>query len=403
MPRYLYEAKKSPQQKTTGVIVASNTQQALQQIASLGLFVISMKEDTEKVSQPAYRDPKSKVSSKELALFTRQMADLVESGIPLVRALEIREKQAKSETLRKAISEIRLACTSGDSFSDALRAQPRIFPRLYSIVIKAGEISGALDHSLRRLSAHWDRHVRVQGQMQTALAYPAFMLVAGLATFCVMMVFVVPKLMGIFEDLGQALPWPTRVIIFLSQAFTDHLVWTILFLTVGAILWNQWYQTSSGKRQMDMFRWKIPLIGRLFQKNEIARFVYTLATLIQSGVTILEALAAASETVSHPILKEDLVRSIEKVRNGSQVSSALSDCQMIPEDVIQMIAIGEEAGRLDKSLIKISETYDRDADETTKILLSIMEPVLILSLGLVFGFLVIAILLPIFEMSSLTR
>jgi type II secretory pathway component PulF len=339
------------------------------------------------------------VSLKDTTDFIRQLADLLESGLPMVRSLNFLEAQATNKKFKNTIKDIRDRCVGGSSLSAALAQHPAIFPPIFSVLTKAGETGGTLDATLRRLSVFNEKQLEIQGRVRAALAYPLLMAGVGALTVVVLLVFVVPRMAGIFEDMGSSLPLPTQILLFLSGLFTKYFLFLILAVAGGT--WAGWnfYKTAKGKHSIDQFKLKVPIFGVLAQKIEIGRFSQTLSTLLASGVSILEALKVSSDTVENSLIRGELNASYIAVKEGSRLSASLSSSRAIPAVVIQMIGVGEESGHLERTLQKIAENYEREVDQSVKVFLSLLEPLLILALGLIVGFMVIAILLPIFEIS----
>jgi type II secretory pathway component PulF len=404
MPRFHYRAKQSPTQIVQGEVVAENKQSALEEINGFGFYVLSVEEESgapPPVSSPASRSPAffQRVGLKETNNFVRQLADLLESGISMVRALDLLQSQTPNKKLKAAIGDIRDRCVGGSSLSEAINASRDVFPHLFVVLSKAGETGGTLDLTLRRLSIFNEKQLDIRAHVRMALAYPTLMVIVGALTILILLVFVIPRMAGIFEDLGNSLPLPTQILLFVSGLFTRYFVG--LTVVLGAVGWASWlfYRTPAGRRWADQVKLELPLFGELTKKVEIARFLQTFATLLENGVSVLESLKVASDTIDNMLLKNELDSCYAAVKGGERLSASLTTSRVIPPIVIQMIGVGEESGRLEKTLQKIAENYERETDQAIKILLSLLEPSLILVLGLVVGFMVIAILLPIFEIS----
>ncbi|MFA4982298.1 MAG: type II secretion system F family protein [Candidatus Omnitrophota bacterium] len=403
MPKFIYEAKKSPTEHIKGSLVADTKAAAIQKISQMGLFLVSIGEEDDILSKSAgggsyffYR-----VSLKDITDFTRQLSDLLESGLTIVKALEILYNQTGNKTLKKVIEDVREVCVSGKSLSEALARHPKVFSNLFVSMIRSGETGGAMENILMRLSDFNEKQLDIQTKIKTALAYPVLMSLVGLATIIVLMTFVIPKMTVMFSDLGQAMPLPTQALLLISGLIRDYW-WLILgFVFAIAMTVMKVYKTRDGRLAIDKFKLNLPIAGQLTRKVEIARFSRTLATLLENGVPILESLKVVSETIENALMRRDIEETYNAVREGSSLANGLHRSQTIPPAVINMISIGEEGGHLEKSLFKVAQGYERESDEAIKIMMSLLEPLIILTLGLVVGFIVIAMLLPIFEINFL--
>lgn len=405
MARFLYEAKKNPKDTVKGVLVADNRSAAIQKIAGMGYYLVSIDEESAAVQQAegAASGMFGRISSKDIANFTRQLSDLLESGLTIVRALDLLHDQTSNKRLKYVIMDVRDFCVAGNPLSGALGRHPRVFSNLYVSMVRSGEMGGALENILKRLSDFGEKQLEVETKIKTALAYPILMSVVGLVTIIVLMTFVIPKMMVMFSDLGQALPLPTQILLFISNTVKNYWwVIAIVIFFIGAFLVKT-YATKEGRLAMDRMKLKMPIFGQLIMKVEIGRFARTLATLLENGVPILESLKVTSDTINNAVMKEELERAYGAVKEGASLSKGLFNSKVIPPVVVNIIAIGEEAGHIERSLFKVAQGYDRESDEAVKMMMSLLEPALILTLGVVVGFIVIAMLLPIFEINFMTR
>jgi type II secretion system protein F len=405
MARFIYEAKKNPKDIVKGVLVAESKAGAIQKIAQMGYFIISLEEEAalDKSRDKGMAAMFGKVSLKDLADFTRQLSDLLEAGLTIIKALELLENQTQNKKFKAVIVDIRDFCIGGSPLSAALRRHPKIFSNLYVSMIHSGEAGGALEKILRRLSDFSEQQLEIQTKIKTALAYPVLMSFVGLATIVVLMTFVIPKMMVMFADLGQALPLPTQILLIISNIVRNY--WWVLALIVAfayAFL-KKAYDTPEGRLSIDKTKLKLPLFGQLMMKVEIARFARTLATLLENGVPILESLKVTSETIDNAVIKAEVEKAYDAAREGSSLANGFNNSVVIPPAAVNMIAIGEEAGHMERSLFKVAQGYERESDEAIKIMMSLLEPALILTLGVVVGFIVIAMLLPIFEINFMMR
>jgi type II secretion system protein F len=403
--RFVYEAKTSPKDVVRGTLVAENKSAAIQKVSRMGYYLLSLEEEAEALSRSksyaAYFS--DKISVKNITDFTRQLSDLLEAGITIAKALDILHVQTQNKRLKKVILDIRDYCVSGNPLSDALARHPRVFSNLYMSMVKSGETGGMLDNILKRLSDFYEKQLDIQTKIRTALAYPILMTVVGFTTIIILITFVMPKMTVMFSDFGQALPLPTLILLGISGIIQNYWLILILFLAGITMTIMKIYNTPHGKLAIDRFKLNSPILGQLIRKVEIARFTRTLSTLLDNGVPILGALGIVLETVGNAVIKEDIEKAAAAVKEGSSLAQGLGGSKSIPPAVMNIIAIGEEGGHVEKSLLKVALGYERESDEAVKIMMSLIEPLLILTLGIIVGFIVISMLLPIFEMNFLVR
>lgn len=414
MPKFIYEAKQGPKDLIRGTLVAENQRAAIDELSRQGYFIISVEEaGKESAKLVTATSPKpglgaraslfGRVSLKETTHFTRQLGDLLESGIPIVKALDILSNQTTNKKLKSVITDIRDNCIGGTTLSGAVAKHPDVFKNLFVVMIRAGETAGSLEAVLKRLTDFNEKELQIGDKVRAALAYPMLMSAVGVLTIFALLAFVVPNMVSVFQDMGQALPLPTLILIGMSQMVTRF--W---WATAGTLIVVGWalvnfYHTEQGRILADRLKLKIPVFGSLIQKVEIARFAHTLSTLLENGVAVLESLRVAADTVENILIKKEIDSAYTAVKAGLSLSVSLRESKAIPVAVIQMIAVGEESGRLEKTLFKVAEVYDRETDSAIRLMLSLLEPILILTLGLVVGFIVISILLPIIEIGLLTK
>ena len=405
MARFVYEAKAGPKDVKKGSLIADNKNAAIQKISQMGYYLLSLEEEEEVLNRNRSSGSyfSQRINLKDITDFTRQLSDLLESGITIAKALDLLHGQTENKRLRKVILDIHDFCIGGDTLSNALSRHPKVFSNLYVSMVRSGESGGMLDSILRRLSDFNEKQLEINTKIRTALAYPALMTVVGLATITILITFVMPKMMVVFSDFGQALPLPTQILLAISYAVKNYWFLLIFFLAAIVMTIMKIYKTSEGRLAIDRFKLGFPLIGQLTKKVEIARFARTLSTLLENGVPILDALSIVLETVGNAIVKKDIEKAYVAVKEGSSLAEGFGGSKTIPPAVINMIAIGEEGGHIEKSLLNVANSYERESDESVKVMMSLMEPILILTLGIVVGFIVISMLLPIFEINFLVR
>ena len=402
MPRFIYKAKKGPQEITGGLIDADSESQALSKIGALGLFPVSIKQEGETEEERKGVSPLSffgRVKTSDLAVFTRQLADLLDSGMTIVNSLDILSKQTENKRLKAIISELGDYIKGGNTFADSLGRYPSVFSSLYISMVRSGEASGALEKVLNRLSDFMEEQEEFKTKVQAALAYPILMSCVGIITIVVLLTFVMPRVIGIFEDLGQSLPFITLVLLGISNFIRGYWYIAVSLILLLFFLIKQINKTPEGKSFLDKIKSDLPLIGPLLRKTDIARFAGTLGALLSNGVTILHSIEIVEGIVSSELAKKDLREAFIKVRDGASLAKALADGRYFPLFVTNMISVGEESGQLERALFKIADSYERETDKMIKIISSLIEPLMILVMGLVVGFIVISILLPIFQIS----
>jgi general secretion pathway protein F len=405
MPRFTYRAKRGPKEELSGAIEAENRNAALQKLTAMGYFPISIEQEDIEKSALA-KNPFlyfRKISVRDLSIFTRQLADLLEAGLPLVRALSVLERQTGNRFLQGVIRDLREFVQDGNPLSSSLQRHPRIFSTLFVSMVRSGETGGSLESVLLRLAEFQESQDELNTTVRRAMAYPALMAIVGTITIFVLITFVIPKIVSMFQDLNQTLPLPTIILLNISHFIRDF--WWILFGVFLLIYFAfiRIARTHEGKLVIDRFKLSFPMMGRLVLRTEIARFSRTLSTLLNNGVPILEALTVVINIMENEILKEDTRTAQREVRGGSSLTKGLSKSSYFPVFVTNMVAIGEESGALEKALLKVALSYEREVDKTVKMLTALLEPLMILTIGLILGFIVIAMLLPIFELSFIAR
>jgi general secretion pathway protein F len=344
-----------------------------------------------------------RVSASELALLTRQLATLLHSGVPLVEALSALIEQVDKEQLKGALTQTRDKVNEGTSLADALRAHPKLFEPLYVNMVAAGEASGTLDVVLGRLADHLDSQAALKSKVATALAYPAFMLLFSIAVMGLMMVVVVPKVSSIFEDFGQALPWNTRLLIFMSNSVVNY--WWLIILGTAAFAYalTRWLNTEKGRAAWDARILKTPIVGKLALMIAVARFTRTLATLLSSGVSLLTALDISRNVLGNTELMRVIEDARASIREGESISAPLKRSGKFPPIVIHMIAIGERSGELEAMLHHVANAYDSQVSVRLQAMTSLLEPIMIVVMGSLNGGIAISILMPLMQINEFVQ
>jgi general secretion pathway protein F len=340
-------------------------------------------------------------SASDVAVMTRQLATLVRAGVPLVESISALTEQVENEQLVRVLTTVRENLNEGTSFAKSLEAHPKVFPSLYVNMVAAGEASGTLEAVLERLADFMEGQARLKGKVAAALAYPVLMAVIGSGLVGVLMVAVVPKVTSVFDSLGQALPWYTRLLIFVSETVSSF--WWLLLggLALTIYSFRRWKRTPKGKMRWDSFRLRAPLFGRLTLLVAVARFSRTLSTLLASGVQLLTAMEIGRHVLENARLEEVIGDAIGSIRGGESIAEPLKRSKAFPPMVTHMIAVGEKSGQLESMLENVSRAYEADVETRVTALTSLLEPIMIVLLGGVVGFIAMAILMPLIQMNQL--
>jgi general secretion pathway protein F len=342
------------------------------------------------------------VRQRDLLVLTQELATLITSGLPLDRALSVLMGLTTKEELKKTVGQILRSVQQGKSLAEALAAYPKIFPPLYVNMVKAGELGGFLDTTLQRLAEYLERAQQVQDEIKSALSYPILLSVVGGASIIILLTYVLPKFAVIFGDIGQALPTSTRILLGISDVLRYYW-WVLLLLGVGGWLgWRQYLATPQGRFAWDRWRLRVWLFGQLLTKREVGRFARTLGTLLKSGVPLLQALEVVQDVVENQMINRALKEVRVGVREGQGIAGPLGRSGVFPTLALQMVSVGEETGRLDEMLIRVAEYYERDTYTQVKRLTSMLEPALILVMGLTVGFVVISMLSAVFSINDIS-
>jgi len=408
MPVFNYTGINDKGKKTNGIVDAESEKAARTKLRKMGVYPTSLrgggKGGSRKLSLNANIDVGKylqRVKTQDIALMTRQLATLVGSGIPLVDSLQALEDQLENIKLKEVMTSVREKVTEGGKLSDAMKGHPKIFNDLYVNMINAGESSGALDIVLERLADFTENQAKLKSKVIGAMVYPTIMTVVGLVMMIVLMVFVIPQMTGMLEQMGATLPLPTRVLIGISDVFVKYWYLLIIFVVILGVLFKRWIKTEKGREVYDRKMLKMPLFGDLFRMVAISRFARTLSTLLNSGVPLLVSMDIVRNIVSNVILKRVMEETKNSVKEGESVAEPLKRSGEIPPLVTHMIAIGEKTGGLEKMLERIADTYDTRVDTTVSSMMSILEPVMILVMAGIVAFVVLSVMLPMLELSNI--
>jgi len=402
MTTYIYKAKKSTAETVTGKISAHSQDEAIDLINQLGFSPVSVVEESEREGAKSIDVGKPrKIKIKELHVFSRQLANLLKSGVSLLRALGIIEEQTQNPYFKKVISQVAWDIKNGKSFSDSLAVYPHIFSSLFITMVNAGEESGNLYAMLVNISTYQRRQEEILSKVRTALAYPGLMAVMGVASVYFILTFVLPKMTSLFDSIGDAMPLPTVILLNVSEVLSKGGVWIIIGVLGIAYSISRWSQSKKGRVVMSRFLLSLPLFGEVILKTELARFCRTLVLLSKSGVSILKSLQISIPILSNELIKGHLMRCKDDLEGGGSFGESIKNSKEIPSMMGHLIAVGEESGNLEGVLEEIADSYEQETDETIKIMTTLLEPIMILVVGLVIGFIVFAMLLPIFQVDIL--
>ena len=419
MPKYSYVALDARGQESVGTIEASNTNDAVGQLRQSGYFPTSVHEEGKEPATakkkagpvakaggkaPAVKTAKSaknltnkKIKPKILMIFTRQLATLIDAGLPLLRGLQVLEKQERDPVLKSTIAKLNDAVQGGSTFSEGLAQHPKIFNKLYINMVKAGEVGGVLELVLIRLAEFQEKAQKVKNKVVAAMFYPIIVLVIAVVIMAFLLVFIVPKFEQIFKDMlgGKPLPALTAGVIAVSRLVKDNFIILALVIAAVVVAFQMFRSTANGKIIIDKVLLRLPLFGDLTRKSSISRFSRTLGTLVTSGVPILQALNITRETAGNHVVGEAIGKVHDSVKEGESIVQPLEASGIFPPMVISMIDVGEETGQLPEMLLKVAEVYDDEVDNAVAGLTSLLEPIMIVFLAVVVGTIVIALFLPL--------
>lgn len=403
---FAYKARQADGSIISGVIEADNVRKAMTNIRSQGLTVISTEEKKADILAGVVKAINifDKVSLGDKVLFSRQFSTLINAGIPVIQCLNILVDQTKKNVFKGVLRDIRTNIESGEFISASLAKHPDAFDTLYVSMVKAGEVGGVLDEVLDRLALYLENIAELKRKVVGAMVYPIMIIFVAVIVVGFLLVFVIPQFKEVFKIFGSKLPAPTQMLIDLSN-FLVKQGWIIVVVVIGIVMF---FGTLIKRVPAVKFRWhklilKVPLIGDLLLKVAVARFTRTLGTLARSGVPILEALEICATTSGNKVIEAAILDGRTAIKEGERISESLKTANVFPPIVVQMISIGEETGALDSMLFKVADYYDKEVDATVAALASIIEPVLIVFLGVVVGFIVIAMYLPIFSLPSMIK
>jgi type IV pilus assembly protein PilC len=401
MGQFSYSAKDKSGVISKGMLFAPDRAGASAALQSKGLTPILVKETEQKAIGAKGGGPLSKlaffnkVKLEDKVIFSRQFATMINAGVPISQSLNILQKQSESKKLQEAVGEISKQVTGGATLANAMASHPDVFNAIYVNMVRAGEMGGILDQVMDRLATQQEKDAEIISKVRSAMIYPAVITTATISAFFFLMTVIVPKLSSIFEDAGAKLPIYTRIMLAISHFLVKD--WWVLAggIVAGVIVFVRWYRTQKGKRIMDKLLLKAPILGPILVKVNVARFARTFGSLMASGISVLDALNATKSALGSTVYKDELTIVAQQVKNGRPMSEQIRTSKNFPAIVGQMLAVGEETGKVDEILLKLAEFYEKEVDTVISGITSIIEPILIMVLGGMVGFIVISVFGPI--------
>jgi type IV pilus assembly protein PilC len=403
---YLYKVRDKQGKVLEGSLEADSTTLVANKLRQMGYVPLAIDRKgggglKKELSIPGFGV--NKVKLKDLAVFNRQFATMIDSGLSLLRSLNILAEQTESKALANVVGEVRQDVEKGSSLSQAMGRHPKVFSRLYIAMVRAGETGGALDQTLLQLADTLEKQVELKHKIKSAMTYPIAVLALVLLIVTAMLLFIVPMFKGLYADLGGTLPLPTRLLLVVSSVLVKAMPIVILGMVGSVFLFKRWIETEKGRAVFDAFKLKVPVFGKLVHKTALTRFSRTLASLLRSGVPILESLEITSDTVGNTVASRAVKDVQDGVKQGEPIARRMEQHKIFPPMVVQMLAVGEETGAVDTMLDKIGEFYEQEVEATVTALTSLLEPALIVVLGGAVGGMVISLYMPMFNIIKLIK
>lgn len=403
MAKFNYTALNKEGKKITGTIEASNASIAARTLQQKDLRPITLQPFKSHVSLSKLSITTKKVGLKDLVIFTRQLSTMINAGVPLAKSLATLRAQTENETFKKCIAQVSKDVEGGMPFADAIEKHPQVFSPIYINMVRAGEAGGILDTILKKLALQQEKDARIRGKFKSAMTYPAILFSITIIVFMILMVFVMPRIGSIIKDLGgedATLPILTQIMLAISGFMVNQ--WYIMLILVvgGTYLLRRYIKTPAGRQKKDELLLKLPVLSMIIRKVAIARFARTFASLIGAGVTVIESLEVTAKAIGNTVIEKELMNASEEVTNGSQLSEPLANSKVFPPIVSQMMAIGEETGQTGEILVKVADFYEEEVDATVDSLSSILEPIMIVVMGVMVGLIAASVIGPISNLST---
>ena len=397
MAVFVYSGRTRGGQTLSGEMEAPSREAVVAKLRTQQVVATSVKSKAKDITLPGFG---GKVVEKDIVVFTRQFATMIDAGLPLVQCLEILASQQENKLFKKTLTEIRQSVEGGSTFAAALKQHPKVFTSLYANMVEAGEAGGILDTILNRLAQYMEKAMALKKRVKSAMVYPSTIVSVALVVVIFLLVFVIPTFKSMFEGFGATLPLPTQIVLEMSRIVRAYFLFGLAAIVGAIVALKWWYGTSSGRWAVDSFLLKTPVFGILIRKVAVAKFTRTLGTLISSGVAILDGLDITARTAGNKVVESAVYKTRASISEGKTIAEPLKESGVFPPMVVQMIAVGEQTGALDAMLSKIADFYDDEVDSAVGNLTSLMEPMIMVFLGVVIGGVVIAMYLPIFKLVS---
>jgi len=396
MAIFVYTGRTRSGQTVSGEVEAATREAVVARLRSQQIIATAVRTKPKEISFSFG----SGVTEKDIVVFTRQFATMIDAGLPLVQCIEILASQQENKVFKKTLGQIRQSVEGGSTFAAALKQHPKIFTSLYANMVEAGEAGGILDTILNRLAQYMEKAMGLKKKVKSAMVYPSTIVAVALTVVVFLLIFVIPTFKTMFEGFGATLPLPTQIVLEASnivRAYFMVMIGAIVGIVIG---FRAWYKTESGRTVMDAFMLKTPVFGTLIRKVAVAKFTRTLGTLISSGVAILDGLDITARTAGNKIVEKAVLRTRASIAEGKTIADPLRESGVFPPMVTQMISVGEQTGALDSMLSKIADFYDEEVDTAVANLTALLEPMMMVFLGIIIGGVVIAMYLPIFKLVS---
>lgn len=400
MAKFFYKAKKGPTEVIEKIIEAKNKEQVVDALIRKGYVPVQVKEyqpEVKKVKKAKSFSLFKKVKPREITVFTSQLASLVKSKVSILEVITILLRQNNNDYFKNVLAQMRKKIKDGSTLSAAMSDYPDIFSPLYINITRAGEMGGVLEDSLARLAEFREKKYELLAKIQSALIYPIFIVGVGIISIIVLFIFVVPRLVSLFGQMEQQLPLPTTILIGISNLLKNY--WYLFLLAVGFLVWGFRKVVEEQKDKLDEFKLKLPLLGNFIKKRELAIFAKTFQVLLDNGIAVFRAIEMAASTLNNQMLKDEFKKVQQDVIDGKQIGESLKESSVFPAFMCDIISVGEKGNNLSTALSEINDFYQQDVDKTLKTITSLLEPIIILVMGLIIGFIVFAMLLPVFELN----
>jgi len=399
MPVYQWQGRARNNQATKGEMEAASDQEVRNRLQRQGITPEKVKKKPKDLFENvSFLQPK--VKEQDVIVFARQFSTMIDAGLPIIQCLDILQAQQENKTFQKMLKDIKESVESGQTLAESLKKYPNQFDALFVNMVAAGEAGGILDVILRRLAAYMEKAAKLKSQVKGAMTYPIVTIIIAIVVVAVILVFVIPVFEEMFADFGEALPMPTQVVISMSEFVKGNILWIIIGIVLFILAFRQFYKTERGKAIVDDLMLKTPVIGVLVRKSAVARFTRTMGTMLASGVAILEALEIVARTAGNKTIEKAVYHVRSGIAEGQTIADPLTETNVFPPMVCQMIAVGESTGAIDAMMEKIADFYEDEVDQAVDNLTSLIEPFMLVFLGVVVGGLVISMYLPIFTMAG---